>query len=306
MTANLKLFAGTGNSELARAVADELKIDLGGCAIARFPDGEISVRLQESVRERQVFILQPTSPPVDTNLIELLAFADVCRRSSAAQIVAIAPYFGYARSDKRQGKRQAIMASLAANLVEAAGIDHLITFDLHAPQIEGFFHIPVDNLTAVDVLLSALQENLPPETVVVSPDSGRIPMAMELARGLNTSVAVLHKQRQNGKETDVTHVIGDIKDKPCLIIDDMISTGGTIATSIDVLLQANARPQIFIAATHGLLMENAEDNLNHQSVRGIFITDTIAAKQLDRLQPQRVSIAPLIAQAIQKMSIQSN
>ena len=161
---------------------------MGKCAIERFPDGEISVRLAESVKEQKVFILQPTSPPVDTNLMELLAFADACRRSSAAQITAVVPYFGYARSDKRQGKRQAIMASLAANLIEAAGINHLITFDLHASQIEGFFRIPLDNLSAVAVLLLALK-GLPPETVVVSPDSGRIPMAMEFARGLNTSVA---------------------------------------------------------------------------------------------------------------------
>ena len=258
--------------------------------------------MEESVREQKVFILQPTSPPVDTNLIELLAFADACRRSSAVKITAIVPYFGYARSDKRQRKRQAIMASLAANLIEAAGIDHLITFDLHAPQIEGFFHIPVDNLTAVDVLLSALKNSLPTDTVVVSPDSGRIPMAMEFARGLNTSVAVLHKQRDSGRETHITHVIGEVKDKPCLIIDDMISTGGTIATTIDALLEANARPQIYIAATHGLLIENAEDNLNHRSIQNIFVTDTIDVKQQVKLQLKTVSIAPLIAQAIRRMS----
>ena len=302
MTADFKLFAGTANPELARAIANELKIDLGNCAIERFPDGEISVRLEESVREQKVFILQPTSPSVDPNLIELLAFTDACRRSSAAQITAIAPYFGYARSDKRQGKRQAIMASLAANLIEAAGINHLITFDLHAPQIEGFFHIPVDNLTAVDVLLSALQNNLPKDTVVVSPDSGRIPMAMKLAQGLNTGVAVLHKQRDSGRETHITHVIGEVKDKPCLIIDDMISTGGTIATSIEALLQANARPQIYIAVTHGLFMQNAEENLQHQAIQKIFITDTIAIEQQDKLQLKIVSIAPLLAQAIRKMS----
>ncbi|MEL6581111.1 MAG: ribose-phosphate pyrophosphokinase [Cyanobacteria bacterium J06621_12] len=297
MTGNFKLFAGTANPQLAQAVADELNISLGECKIERFPDGEISVRLAESVREQKVFILQPTSPPVDTNLMELLAFADACRHSSAAQITAVVPYFGYARSDKRQGKRQAIMASLAANLIEAAGINHLITCDLHAPQIEGFFRIPIDNLSAVKVLLLALNDSLPPETVVVSPDSGRIPMAMEFARGLNANVAVLHKQRENGRETHVTHIIGNVKDKPCLIIDDMISTGGTIATTINALHQAYAKPQIYIAATHGVLIQNAEKNLSHRSVRDIFITDTISAKEM-KLQLQPISIAPLIAQAI--------
>ena len=306
MSDNFKLFAGTANPQLARAVQHELGIDLGKCEIERFPDGEISVKLTESVREKKVFLLQPVSPPVDNNLMELLAFADACRRSSASQIIAIAPYLGYARSDKRQGQRQAIMASLTANLIEAAGISHLITFDLHAPQIEGFFHIPVDNLTAVNVLQSALKDCLPPETVLVSPDPGRIPMAMKLARKLNIGMAVLHKQRHNGMETNVTHVIGDVKDKPCLLIDDMISTGGTIATSIDALLKANARGKIFIAATHGLLIENARDNLNHHSIEGIFVTDTVAIEQSSPLQVKLVSVAPLIVHAIKKMLTDSN
>ncbi|HHP7230055.1 MAG TPA: ribose-phosphate diphosphokinase [Xenococcaceae cyanobacterium] len=296
-----KLFAGTANPDLAKAVADRFGINLSHCAVSRFPDGEISIQLEESVKEQRVFILQPTTPPVDSNLIELLAFADACRRASAAQIVAIAPYFGYARSDKRQGKRRAIMASLAANLIEAVGIDHLITCDLHAPQIEGFFHIPVDNLTAVASLHSRLENYLPPETVVVSPDSGRIPMALALAQALNTSMAVLHKQRESGKETHITHVIGNVQNKPCLIIDDMISTGGTIATSVEALLQAKAQPQIFVAATHGLLIQNAWENLSHQSIQAIFTTDTVAIKPQERSQLQIVSIAPLIAQAIKKM-----
>ncbi len=171
----------------------------------------------------------------------------------------------------------------------------------------GGCQIPVDNLTAVNVLQSALKDCLPPETVLVSPDPGRIPMAMKLARKLNISMAVLHKQRQNGMETNVTHVIGDVKDKPCLLIDDMISTGGTIATSIDALLEANARSKIFIAATHhGLLIENARDNLNHHSIEGIFVTDTVAIEQSSPLQVQLVSVAPLIVHAIKKMLTDSN
>ncbi|MGV2832085.1 ribose-phosphate diphosphokinase [Myxosarcina sp. GI1(2024)] len=302
MTSKFTLFAGSANVELARAVAYNLDIKLGQRTITRFPDGEISVELNESVRERQVFLLQPTSPPVDSNLLELLAFVDACRRSSAARIVAIIPYFGYARSDKRRGKRQAIMASLVANLIELVGIDHLITFDLHAPQIEGFFHIPVDNLTAVQPLQQALRDRLSPETVVVSPDSGRISMAMAYARELDAKVAVLHKQRESGTETAVTHVIGDVKHKPCLIIDDMISTGGTIATTVTALLEAEALPKIFVAATHGLLIENAREKLAHESIQGIFVSDTLPKEGQNWSKLETVSVAPLIAEAICKIA----
>ena len=181
MADSFRVFSGTGNPALAAAVAAELGTRPGLCFMGRFPDGEIGVRLDESVRGTEVFVVEPTSPPVNDNLMELLAFADACRRSAAARITAVVPYFGYARSDKRHGRRQPITASLVAQLMQAAGVDHVVTLDLHAAQIEGFFRIPVDSLTAVPVLCHGIKEKVPAGTVVVSPDAGRVAMASEYA-----------------------------------------------------------------------------------------------------------------------------
>ncbi len=208
------LFSGTGNTDLAAAIAQEAGMRLGACAIDRFPDGEISVRLLEPVRRREVFIVQPLSPPVNDHLVELLIFADACRRAAAKCITAVIPYFGYARADKRHGQREAISSSMVADLLQAVGIDHIVTMDLHAPQIEGFFHAPVDNLTAVSTLCKALRDHLPADLAVVSPDAGRVKMATEYAHRLDAPVVVLHKRRASGTETAVTHLVGDVPTNP--------------------------------------------------------------------------------------------
>ncbi len=178
------IFAGTANPTLAEMVARELDVRLGACAVERFPDGETSIRLNEPVRGREVFIVQPTQPPVNEHLVELLTFADACRRASAASITAIVPYFGYARSDKRHGRRESITASMVADLMQAVGIDHVVTVDVHAPQIEGFFRVPMDNLIAMPVLANALRDQLPRDAVVVSPDVGRVRAATDFAHRL--------------------------------------------------------------------------------------------------------------------------
>jgi ribose-phosphate pyrophosphokinase len=294
------LFSGTAHPDLAEAVAHELGTRVGAATVERFPDGELTVRLDEPVRRREVFILQPTSPPVNEHLVELLAFADASRRASAASITAVIPYFGYARADKRQGRRQPIAASMVADLLQAVGVGHVVTVELHAPQIEGFFQVPVDCLTAVPTLCGVLRDRLPEDVVIVSPDAGRVKMASEYARRLGTSVIVLHKQRESGTETEVTHLVGDVRDRPCLIIDDMISTGGTIAESIEALLQARARPEITVAATHGLLLEGAREKLSHESVREVVVTDTVPIRTTDWPQLRVVPVAPLIAAAIQR------
>ena len=224
-----RIFSGTANRALADEVAHQLDVRLGGCDVARFPDGEVAVQLLEPVRRQNVFLVQATTPPVDEHLIELLALVDACRRAAAARIIAVVPYFGYARMDKRHGQREPITASMVATLLQAVGVDHLITVDLHAPQIEGFFHIPVDSLSAVPVLAATLRGQLPLRTVVVSPDAGRVGMACAYAQALGLEVAVLHKQRESSTQTRVTHLVGDVSDRPCLIVDDMITTGGTIA-----------------------------------------------------------------------------
>src|SRR5918999_135901 len=179
MAEGFVIFAGTANAELAAGVARELGVQLGACSVERFPDGEMSVRLDEPVRGREVFVVQPTQPPVNDHLVELLAFADGCRRASAARITAIVPYFGYARSDKRNSRRVPVMASMVADLMQSVGIGHVVTVDVHTPQLEGFFRIPVDSLTAVPTLVHALRDRLPEDTVVVSPDAGCVSMATE-------------------------------------------------------------------------------------------------------------------------------
>ena len=300
MNNSFAIFAGRANVALATSVAVEMGARLGACSVERFPDGELSVRLDEPVRGREVLIIQPTSPPVNDHLIELLAFADACRRASAAHITAVMPYFGYARADKRHGRREPITASMVAALMQAVGVNHVVTIDLHAPQIEGFFHIPVDSLTTAPVMVEALRPGLPPDIVVVSPDAGRVLMATEYARLLGAPVAVLHKERASGVETRITRLVGDVRDRPCLIIDDMISTGGTIAESVEALLGAGAKPEIIVAATHGLLLAGAREKLARTVTREVLVTDTVAPPAHDWPQLRVVSVAPLIASALRR------
>jgi ribose-phosphate pyrophosphokinase len=229
-------------------------------------------------------------------------FVDACRRAAAGRVTAVVPYLGYARADKRHARREPITASMVATLFQAVGLNHLITIDLHAAQIEGFFHLPVDNLTAVPTLCDELKNRMSPGTVVVSPDEGRVKMAAEYARRLGAEVAVLHKQRESGTETKVTKMIGDVRDRPCLIIDDMITTGGTIAQAIAALLKAGARPEITVAATHGLLVDGARAQLHHPAVREVLVTDTVAVNHTNWSNLTVVSIAPLLAAAIQRLA----
>jgi ribose-phosphate pyrophosphokinase len=295
------MFAGSSNPDLAAAVAVEVGVPLSARVVERFPDGETFVRLEQPVRGHEVFILQPTGPPVNDNLVELLSFVDACRRAAAASIIAVVPYFGYARQDKRHGHREPVTASMVAYLLQAVGANHVITVDLHAAQIEGFFHIPVDSLTAVPRFCDALHPILPREFIVVSPDEGRVKMAGQFAQRLNSTVAVLHKRRETATKTRVTHVVGDVRGKACLINDDMISTGGTIAEAIEALLAAGARPEIFVAATHGPLLESVKEKLNHEAVRSIFVTDTIAPVIRDWSKLHVITIAPVIAGAVRHL-----
>ncbi|HZT42826.1 MAG TPA: ribose-phosphate pyrophosphokinase [Chthonomonadaceae bacterium] len=293
------LCAGTANPALAEAIAQGLGIALGDVQVERFPDGEVHVQLFQSVRHKPVFILQPTAPPVDTHLVELLAFVDACRRADAAEIIAILPYYGYGRSDRRNG-REPIAASMVATCLQAVGVDHLLLVDPHTPQIEGFFDLPVDSLSAAGLLCEAMRAHLPENTVVVAPDAGRVKMATDYARRLGLPVIVLHKERVSGSETHVTHIVGDVRDRSCLLVDDMISTGGTMAESVQALLEAGARPDIRLAATHGLLLGEARKKLSRNEVREIYVTDTVAVPYRDWPALRIVPVAPLIASAIER------
>jgi ribose-phosphate pyrophosphokinase len=238
--AELAIIAGSGHDTLAADLAGELRVPVVPLARERFPDTELSVRVLEPVRGRQAVIIQPTGPPVDAHLLELLAITDACRRAAAERVIAVVPYFGYARGDRRSGPGAPIMASLAAALLQAAGVDHVVTVDLHAPQIEGFFAIPVDDLAAFPVLLAAFREQLPRDVVVVSPDLGRLGLATRIADELGTSAAVVQKRRISGHESKALQVVGDVAGRPCLIVDDMISTGGTVAGCAEALLRAGS------------------------------------------------------------------
>jgi ribose-phosphate pyrophosphokinase len=292
------LLAGPADQELAKAVASHLGVPLGACRVERFPDGETHVELLEPVRRKEVFLLQSTSPPVNERLVELFALVDACRRSASGPITAIVPYFGYSRSDKRHGRREPIAASMVATCLQALGVAHLVTVDLHAAQIEGFFQIPVENLTAAPTLCEALRDRLPAEIVVAAPDEGAVKLATRYARRLGRRVVVTHKEREGGSETHVTRVVGDVRGCPCLVVDDMISTGGTIRQSVEALLQAGARPEMVVAATHGLFTGAAREKLAHPAIQEIYVTDTVAPPVRRWPELRVVSLAPLLAVAI--------
>jgi ribose-phosphate pyrophosphokinase len=290
------IIPGSAHPAMAADIAGLLDAPLVPVHLERFPDGELSVELRNAVRGLTAVVVQPTGPPVDANLVELLALADACRRAAAERVIAVVPYLGYARGDRRHGRNEPIMASLTARLLETAGVTHLLAVDLHAPQIEGFFQIPVDDLSPFSALLAAISADLPADVVVVSPDLGRLGLATRYADELHTSAAVVHKRRLSGRESRALQVIGDVRDRPCLIVDDMITTGGTIAGCIGALLESGARAEILVAATHGLFVAGAEDRLRHPAIRRLWVTDTLP--QRGTTTTSVVPVAPLIADAL--------
>jgi len=292
----IKLFTGNAHPDLAQRVAEALGVPLGKAVVDRFPDGEVRVRLLESVRGDDVYLIQPTSPPVNDHLMELLLLADAARRSSAGRINAVIPYFGYARQDKQTQGREPVSAKLVANLLETVGVHRVIAIDLHAPQIQGFFDIPVDHLSAVRLFARYLQEKGYTENgVVVSPDAGRAEEARRLSERLGLPFAMLAKRRHGPKETSVTYVIGEVVGKRPLIIDDIVSTGGTIRRGVEALLLAGALPEMVVMATHPVLVGEARENLSHPAIREVIFTDTIPLRDGGYTV---LSTAELLAQAI--------
>jgi ribose-phosphate pyrophosphokinase len=303
-THEVLLVAGTGNLPLARAVADGLQQPLAACTIRRYPDGEVAVELEQSVRGLEVVLLQPTAPPVNDNLVELLALADACRRAAAARVVAAVPYFGYARGDKRGRRRVPVMARLSAELLEAAGVHHVLTLDVHSQQLEGFFRIPVDVLTAAPVLCAAVRERLAPETVVVSPDLGAVRLATDYGQRLGLPVAICGKRRLDGATVEVSQVIGDVRGRPCLIVDDMITTGNTVVEAVRALRAAEAADDIIVVATHGVLAAGAADRLFAAGVRDVVVTDTVPATPESMRRGIRVvPVGSLLAAAIDRLRL---
>lgn len=301
----LMVFAGNANLELARAVVKELSIPLGDATVAQFSDGEISVELNENVRGKDVFIIQPTCAPTNDNLMELIVMADAVRRSSAARVTAVVPYFGYARQDRRvRSARVPISAKVVADMMAVVGIDRVLTVDLHAEQIQGFFDVPVDNLFGSPVLLDDIEKQEYENPIVVSPDIGGVVRARAIAKQLNDcDLAIIDKRRPKANVAKVMHLIGDVKDKTCIMVDDMVDTAGTLCKAAEALKEFGAS-KVVAYCTHPVLSGSALDNLNGSELDELVVTNTIPlSKAMKDCGKVRVlDIAPMLAEAVRRVS----
>jgi ribose-phosphate pyrophosphokinase len=295
----MAVLAGPASTRLGAEVAELLRVPLLRHECRRFPDGETQVDLQDSVRGRDVYLLQATSPPVDQHLIELVLLADACRRAGSARLTGVIPYFGYARQERRT-ERRALGARVAANVVATGGFDRLMLVDAHAPAIEGFFSMPIDHLTAVPLLADAARRLADDTPVVVAPDLGAVKRAREFARLLKAPMAFVHKTRLDGEEVEAHGVIGDVRNRRPLIVDDMLSTGGTIEAAVVALRGAGALEPVTIAVTHALLAGDARTRLRRLPIARFIAGNTVPVEDGADLPLEVVSVAPLIATAIRR------
>jgi len=298
----MKVFSGNANRPLAEKIANYLNLQLGDCEVGRFADGEINVRINETVRGHDIFLIQPTSPPVNENLMELLIMIDALKRASANTIAVVIPYYGYARQDRKAKGRDPISAKLVANLITVAGATRVLTVDLHAEQIQGFFDIPVDNLWSYPVFAEELlkRENIvPEETVVVSPDVGGVRRARRMAERLKTSLAILDKRRPSDNVAEVVNIIGEVKDKVVIMFDDIIDTAHSIVKGAEALKKAGAK-KIIACATHGVFSDRALERIENSPIDTVYITDTIYHENLPE-KVKVISVANLIGEAIMRI-----
>lgn len=300
MKNSMVIFSGSSNRALARRVTDYLNIPLGGVDLKRFPDGEIDCRLHEDVRGADVFVIQPTCPPVNEHVMELLILIDCLRRASAERITAVMPYFGYARQDRKAEGRVPITAKLVANVITAAGAHRAISVDLHAAQIQGFFDIPMDHLYAAPVMIEHFRSLEVPDLVVVSPDVGGIKMARAYAKRLSAGLAICDKRRSGPTETEVMHVIGDVKDRNVVLVDDMISTGTSITEAARTCRAHGAR-DVYLCATHAVFSGSAVEKVRKAQIKEVVVTDTIPMEGKDPGNLRVLSIANLLGEAIRRI-----
>ena len=296
----MKLVTGNSNRALALAVSDYLELPLTDCTVKRFADKEVYVEVHENVRGEDVFILQSTSFPANDNLMETLIIADALRRSSARRITAVMPYFGYARQDRKSAPRTPISAKLVANLITVAGANRVLTLDLHAAQIQGFFDIPTDNLSSAPVIVRDIREKYDTSnTVIVSPDFGGVVRARNVAQRLGTNLAIVDKRRPKAGVSEVMNIIGDVAGHDCILIDDIVDSGGTLVNAAEALLKAGAR-NVSAYITHGVLSEAAPDKVAASKLKELVVSDSIEARPEVAAIPniRRLSIAPLIGEAI--------
>lgn len=302
----LKVFSGRANPQLARSICEFLNLPLGEASLGKFPDSENYCKIEEDIRGRDVFLVQPTSAPVNDNLIELLIMIDSCKRASASRITAVMPYFGYARQDRKDEGRVPITAKLVANLITRAGADRVLTMDLHSAQIQGFFDVPVDHLYAAPVLNEYfLRLGFPEDDIViVSPDEGSTKRAVGHVKRLGGRLAIIDKRRQNAMETKQENIIGGpVEGKVCLMFDDMISTAGSITGAAKLVHKAGAK-EIHVAATHGVFCGPALDRIREAPITSLIVTDTVCPILDDGAVPDKIrylTVAPFLAEAIKRI-----
>jgi ribose-phosphate pyrophosphokinase len=297
----LKVFSGNANRALAEEICSVLEIPVGNANLTTFSDGELYVQIMENVRGRDVFVIQPTCEPVNDNLMELLIMIDAFKRSSAARITAVMPYYGYARQDRKDKPRVPISSKLVADLLTAAGTDRILTMDLHAGQIQGFFDIPVDHLFAAPVLIEYIQSMKIPNLMLVSPDAGGVERARAFAKRLNADLAVVDKRRVRPNEAEVMNVIGQVRGRNVMICDDMIDTAGTLIQTVEALRNQKAK-LIFVCATHGVLSGPAIERLSKVPIDQIILTNTVPLDQIKQLPNMKIlSVAGLLAKAIRSI-----
>lgn len=295
---SLKVFTLNSNQELANEIVKHIGVDLGKSSVQRFSDGEIQINIEESIRGCDVFVIQSTSDPVNEHLMELLIMIDALKRASAATVNIVVPYYGYARQDRKARAREPITAKLVANLLETAGATRVIAIDLHAPQIQGFFDIPVDQLMAVPILATYFKQKELSDVVVVSPDHGGVTRARRLADRLKTPIAIIDKRRPRPNVAEVMNIIGDINGKTAIIIDDIIDTAGTITLAADALIEKGAK-DVYACCTHPVLSGPAIERINHSSIKELVVTNTIKLPDEKKIEKiTQLSIASLLSEAI--------
>ena len=297
----LKIFTGNANPELAKEICDYLGLPLGEAFVGRFNNGEVQIMIDESVRGKDVFIIQPTSYPVNDNLMELMVMADALKRASARHITAVVPYYGYARQDRKTRGREPITAKLVANLMQTSGITRLVTIDLHAGQIQGFFDVPVDHLYGASILAKYINEKNLEDVIVVSPDLGGVTRARDLADLIGAPIAIIEKKRPEPGVAKVMNLIGDVKGKNCIIVDDIVDTAGSLVEGAKALKEFGAK-SVMAAVTHAVLTDPASERIANSNIKELIVTNTMPLPENCKLDNvTQLSVAPLLGEAIMRI-----
>ena len=300
---DIKVFSGNANPKLAEEICKLMGTKLGEAEVGTFSDGEIFVSLYETVRGSDVFVVQSTCTPVNNNLMELLIMIDALKRASAGRITAVIPYFGYARQDRKAKGRDPISAKLVANMIEAAGADRVLTMDLHAAQIQGFFDIPVDNLHAVPIFVKYFMEKFehPEEMVVVSPDVGSVARSRTFANKMGMNLAIVDKRREKANQCEVMNVIGDVKDKKCILFDDMVDTAGSLCNAAKAIVEIGGATEVYACATHGVLSGPANERIANSCIKELTFLNTIPPLEGACSKIKYLDVSPIFADAIQRI-----